>query len=881
VRAGRKSAWEDSEVARPVLEREAELAELADAVRDAALGTGSVVLVSGEAGIGKSSLVDAARAGLPANARLLVGYCDDLATRRTLGPLRDLAHAAGPALAREVEAGDRNRLSEALRTELSWSGQPTVLVVEDVHWADEATLDVLGYVVRRIAGLPAVLVLTYRDDEIDAGHPLRHLLGLAARVERVRRLPLARLSPAAVRRLSAATALDPERLYAITSGNPFFVTELVAAGDADHTPPTVVDAVLARTRTMDPRTQDAVAQLAVVPSTVDRWLVDRLVPGGVAVLAAAEQYGLVAVTPARVAFRHELIRRALADSLSAAHRIALNQRVLAALLDREPLDLAAIVHHAAEAGDGAAVARYAPEAAEEATRAGAHREAAGHLRLALEHRSAYSKDELADLLDRYAVESYTNDDDKRALPAQREAVALRRALGDRRRLGDSLRWVARIEWWSGNRGAAVRAAKEGVSVLEPTGDVRRLAMAHSSHSQLLAVASRGVEAVELGEHAVRLAREAGDAGILSHALNNIGVAQWQMQDPRGRGLIEESLRVALSADDVENGCRAYINIVWNLVEDARYTEAQRYLDAGLALSERYEHRMANTYLHLEQAQLRLATCQWDEAVREAEIAADAQPPLRCPALVVLALVRVRRGQPGGTELLAEAARLAEDLRELQRIAPVAVARAESAWLGDDDPDALVPLTAAYEEAVALEARQIQVPLAYWLWRFGRPVEPVRTDHPYVWLAAGRWREAAQAWREAGAPYEYAAALAESTDPADLFDALAVLDGLGAQPLAHKVRARLREVGVARLPRRPNEDTRQNPAGLTARQLEVLRLLGEHLTNTEIADRLVVSVRTVDHHVAAVLAKLDAHSRREAIARAAELDVIDRQPRGTA
>jgi predicted ATPase len=244
-------------VGRPILEREHELAALAAAVREAAAGTGSVALVSGEAGIGKSSLVEALPSVLPPEGRLLVGYCDDLATRRTLGPFRDLVGGVGAELARALREGtDRYRLLEALRTELSWAGHPTVLVVEDVHWADEATLDVLRYLVRRAAGLPVVLLLTYRDDEIDPDHPVRHLLGLISRTDRVRRLPLARLSPDAVRQLSAASPLDSRDVYAVTSGNPFFVTEVIAAGDATHPPPTIVDAVLARTRTVDTPTDE-------------------------------------------------------------------------------------------------------------------------------------------------------------------------------------------------------------------------------------------------------------------------------------------------------------------------------------------------------------------------------------------------------------------------------------------------------------------------------------------------------------------------------------------------------------------------------------------------------------------------------------------------
>lgn len=191
-------------VGRPILERERELAVLAAAARDAASGAGCVALVFGEAGIGKSSLVEAVRALLPAEGRMLVGYCDDLATKRTLGPFRDLVGSVGTELARVLRDGDdHDRVLGALRAELDWPGHPTVLVVEDVHWADEATLDALRFLARRVARLPVVLLLTYRDDELTRENPAQGLIGLASAVERVHRLPLERLSAEAVRQLSA------------------------------------------------------------------------------------------------------------------------------------------------------------------------------------------------------------------------------------------------------------------------------------------------------------------------------------------------------------------------------------------------------------------------------------------------------------------------------------------------------------------------------------------------------------------------------------------------------------------------------------------------------------------------------------------------------
>jgi DNA-binding CsgD family transcriptional regulator/energy-coupling factor transporter ATP-binding protein EcfA2 len=871
----RQVACNTRDVAGPVLlERERELAELAQAAREAAAGEGGLVLILGEAGIGKSSLIRAVRGLLPAEARLLVGHCDDLGTARTLGPFRDLVGSVGAGLTQALaEGGERDAVLTALRSELDWAGHPTVLVVEDVHWADEATLDVLRFLARRIAELPAVLVLTYRDDELTREHPLQQLLGQASAAGRARRLPLRRLSQDAVRWLSAASQVDAARVFAMTSGNPFFVTEVLAAGQGDPVPATVVDAVLGRVRRLDAASQAALDQLAVVPSVVERWLVDALVPGGLAALAAAEERGLLAVSPASVAFRHELTRRAVADSVPVARRVELNRRVLQALVGREAADLARIVHHAAEAGDADAIVRHGPPAARDAAGAGAHREAAAHYRLVLRHRERFAPAELAELLERYAVECYTIGTPAAAVAAQREAIELRRSLGEPRALGADLRWLSRMAWWAGDRAAAEQAAAEAIAVLEAAGDRRLLALALSNQSQLHMLASRASDCVAVGERAIALARELGDAAILSHALTNVGGARWQLGEESAWSLMEESLRVALSAGEVEHACRSYAVLASHQLDDLRLDDAERTLADGISLAERADHLGYLGYLYVELGMLKLARAAWDDAVRAARQGLDGGPLQRCPALTVLGRVRVRRGEPGGDDLLREAWALAVDLRELQRTGPAAAARAEAAWLAGDHAAVRAVAGPVHEDASRLGHVPLQAELGYWLTRAGQTVASPASEHPYALQAAGRWREAAAAWQAAGYPYEHAAALAESPDPQDRLAALAKLDALGAAPLARLVRAGLRRLGVAHVPRGPVGATRQNPAGLTERQVQVLRLLSQGCTNAEIADRLVISTRTVDSHVAAVLAKLGIGTRRAAAARAADLGLL--------
>ncbi len=856
---------------RVILEREDELAALAGAARDAGDGAGSVVLLSGEAGIGKSSLVDSVRGLLPAEGRLLVGYCDDLAAPRILGPLRDLIGSVGTELTKALAHGDRREVLEALRGELGWAKHPTVLAIEDVHWADEATLDVLRYLVRRAAHMPLVLVLTYRDDELSTDHPLRHLLGLASRVARVRRLRPARLSAAAVRRLSAAAEVDAGEVFAVTSGNPYFVAEVLAAGDVTAVPLTIADAVAARLATLDPATLEILESLAVVPSALPRWLVDALVPAGPAALAAAERRGLLAVTPSRVSFRHELARRAVVDSMPVARRVAANRGVLAAFLTRPGTEVSRIMHHAVQAGDTDVIVRYGPIAAREASAAGAHREAAAHLRLVLEQHPTLDRSAEADLWEALAIESYTIDAPAgEGLAAQRRAVELRRG-GDPRVLGNSLRWLSRISWWAGDADGAEAAVDNAISVLSGTGADDLLAMALSTRAQLHALAGHSAEAVTAAEKAVALGKDS--PATLSHALNNLAIALSQEGDPGALSTMEESLRIALAANEPEHACRAYLNLTWNQLDALRLDDARRRVAEGIEFAERSEFLTFSGVLQAARAAVHFAAGDWDGVEPAAADALNGSPPVRCTALTYVGRTRARRGEPGAAAMLREAWEIGVRMREVRRFGPAAAALAEAAAFQGDVGAVFAELTHAYEVAGRCGSVSMRAELAYWLGRAGHPVDGQELDHPYALLADGRPREAADVWRAAGYRYEYAAALAESPEPDDALAALAMLDALGAEPLARMVRTRLKHLGVAKIPRGPAPTTRRNPAGLTERQVEVVHLLAAGLTNADIAGRLVLSVRTVEHHVAAAMEKLGADTRTQAVARAADLGIL--------
>ena len=318
----------------------------------------------------------------------------------------------------------------------------------------------LSLLARRIGSIPLLLVGTYRDDELHRHHPLRTLIG---ELRGVRRLATAPLSPDAVGRLARPYGLDGDDLHRVTGGNPFFLTEVIEAGGATI-PPTVRDAVLARTARLSRPAAVVVDAVSVAVPQAELWLLDALVPDGADGLDECLAAGILTATPDGVGFRHELARRATEESLPPHRRRDLHRRALAALATRRS-DLARLAHHADAAGDTAAVLRYAPAAAEQASAAGAHREAAEQYARALRSATALPAGDRAALLEAGSFEYYLTDrmDDALALLDQ---AAERRATGDLRAAGLALTNLSRRLWCAGRGDEAEAATAEAVSLLE-------------------------------------------------------------------------------------------------------------------------------------------------------------------------------------------------------------------------------------------------------------------------------------------------------------------------------------------------------------------------------------------------------------------------------
>jgi len=332
--------------------------------------------------------------------------------------------------------------------------------------------------------------------------------------------------------------------------------------------------------------------------------------------------------------------------------------------------------------------------------------------------------------------------------------------------------------------------------------------------------------------------------------------------------LERGLQLALAGGFQEQVASAYTDLSAMAVSRREYDQAARHLAAGLAYCEARDLEFLRPYMLAYRARMKFEQGRWLEASEDVEavlLHPRTTAITRIPALRTLGHLRIRRGDPDASTPIEEARALAGPKPELQRFGTLAAVCAEAAWLAGDASGVVREAMPAYERVSHQPDPRMKGELAAWLWR-ANALEGTPTDiaEPYAMEISGNWQAAARTWQILGCPYEHAIVIGWYGAESEQREALSIFERLGAAPAAEALRRHMRTRGVRGIPRGARASTQEHPLGLTRREAQILALMRGGQRNATIAKRLFLSTRTVDHHVSAILSKLGATSRSEAI-----------------
>lgn len=639
-------------------------------------------------------------------------------------------------------------------------------------------------------------------------------------------------------------------------------------------PGSVQDAVLARAARLSESARSLAELVSVLPSRAELQLIESALPESAGALVECTRLSVLELDGTVVRFRHELARQALEAALSEVERRRLNALVLHCLRE-SGADPARLAHHAARTGDGALLLEFALAAASRAAAAGAHRDAFASYVRARPELGRLDERRRAEMLELFAVEAHFAGDIRLAIEVQGEAVELWRKLDDRIAVGAATSALAVLHMWSGDSSAGLRLSTEAVSKLEPLPVSPAHARAYASHALLLLIESDDNRAIAWSERSAAIADELGETSIALNARVTIGSARFHRDPAEGGTALAAAIAAARDAGDLMAACRGLANLASGFMEVRRFADCEATIATGLAYAEEHELDGIRLYMLSIRAVVHFLSGQWAAAHADIEESAELDMgATRAGALAVLGALLARSGDATAETALAEAWELNNALSELVGMMLVACARAELA-VAVHDPAAVAAATDALVGRVHVHGNEWDTgALAFWRSRAGLPAADVAScAEPFRLQMSGDWEAAAAAWERIGAPYERALALLDADREQPLLEALAIADGLGAVPLAAAIRGRLRRLGARSIPRGPRPGTRANPGGLSRRQVEVLELVALGLSNPEIARRLFLTPKTVEHHVGAILRKLRTARREDAVAAARSLGLL--------
>ena len=839
-------------------------------------GEGHCVMLCGEAGIGKTSLVKAFCQQKKNESEIYYGTCDALFTPRPLAPIYDIIWQIRGN--NDFDATDRSVLFSQLFHEIEVQHETTLIVIEDIHWADEATLDFIKFFARRISRIHCLLILTFRDNEILDNHPLRNVLGQLP-PHSFTRLQLSPLSRQAVEEMAEERGYKGEDVFSISGGNPFYVTEILASY-SPGVPDNIKDSILSVYHQQEKGTKNAWEICSIIPEGLEINRFAKIKSNWDAEMDHCFALKIIVVKNNRVIFKHELYRRTIEGSLSPFKRIALNKTMLDLFLDsfEEEGEIERIVHYAKNANENKLVVKYAPIAARQAASVGAHIEASKLFLTAIEYSDGNDVDQMVEFYESYAYECYLINQIKDAIIYQGKALKTWQNKNEIERAGNSLRFLSRLWWFDGNREEAEKYGNLAIKILASHPASKAKAMAYSNMSQLKMISDETAECIEWGNKAIEMAKEIKDDEILCHAMNNVGSALWRLKPSKEKGkeMLFKSLDIALKNSFHEHAARSYSNIVSNYLDSKEYDLARQVLEDGINYCEERNLDSSKNYKLYLKAKIFLDAGNWQQAALIVEnlLSNPSQiGSVKIAALGVLAIIKLRKGEDDALVYLNEAKLLAIKTKEHHRILPVMIAELEYEWLSGKKRMTEEELKLSIELVQKVDNNLLNSEFAFWLQKVRKKsVSLSKLYEPYKLLKEGKIKSAVEFWETKGCPYEKAFALFAGNEE-DMKNALLIFQQIGANAVYEKIKMEMRASGIKKIPRGLRESTKTNPAQLTNRELDVLHLLQKGIQNKEIAGTLFISPKTADHHISNILFKLDVNSRSKAVAEAVRLGIL--------